>query len=164
MLSITIRSLRNLLAVGVLAIAPLSAATQVKAPSAKVFDGDWTYSNDCQFGHYVDIGLKQNGASVTGNWSDGTRVEGWNGLLIGTVRNGKLYTKYCSTEANGGHAVCPSYDANESDHFVRQGRDLVWYRSVGHGTDRSFEKYVVLHPSIKGAQKEAADNCPDGQN
>jgi hypothetical protein len=164
MVSVTVSSFRTLLVVGVLSVAPLSAATAAKTPPAQRFGGHWTYSNDCQFGHYVDIDLVQNGASVTGSWSDGTRVEGWDGLLNGNIRDGKLHAKYCGTEANSGHAVCPGYDANESDYFARRGHDLVWYKSVGHGADRSFEKYAVLHPSAKGEHEAVAGDCPDGQN
>ena len=85
-----------------------------KDAAAKAFDGYWTYNNDCHFGHYAEIKLAQKGADVAGDWSDGTRVEGWDGLLKGSVRDGKLHAKYCSSEANSDHTVRPSYDASES--------------------------------------------------
>lgn len=153
-----------LLLLGALIVGQAFCTVHAKDAAAKAFDGYWTYNNDCHFGHYAEIKLAQQGADVAGDWSDGTRVEGWDGLLKGSVRDGKLHAKYCSSEANSGHTVCPSYDASESDYFVRKGRDLVWYRSVGQGADRTFEKYVVLHPSIKGEPRPVDADCPDDGN
>lgn len=130
----------------------------------KAFDGHWAYGNDCNLGHYVELKLVQKGNSVTGDWSDGSRAEGWDGLLKGSIRNGTLHAKYCSTEPNGGHAVCPNYDVSESDHFTRQGHDLVWHRAVGEGETGSFDKYLVLHPSIKGKSDPIDGNCPSNEN
>lgn len=131
---------------------------------SKAFDGHWAFANDCNFGHYAELKLVQRGDSVTGDWSDGSRAEGWDGALKGRIRDGKLFAKYCSSGPNGGHAVCPSYDVSESDYFTRKGRDLVWYRAVGQGATRSFNRYVVLHPSIKGKQNPVDGNCPSNEN
>lgn len=158
------RGVRSAFLLCVLIVGQLLCVAYAKDVSSKAFDGYWTYSNDCRFGHYAEIRLTQKGTDVIGRWSDGTRVEGWDGLIMGNVRDGKFHAKYCSTEANGGHAVCPSYDATESDYFVRQGRTLIWYRSTGQKAGRSFEKYVVLHPSIKGKPEPVDANCPDDNN
>ncbi|MDQ2945413.1 MAG: hypothetical protein M3Y27_05635 [Acidobacteriota bacterium] len=131
---------------------------------SKAFVGHWAYSNDCNLGHYAELKLVQQGDSVTGDWSDGSRVEGWDGTLKGRILDRKLIAKYCSTEPNGGHAVCPSYDVRESDYFTREGNDLVWYRAVGQGAAISFDKYVVLHPSIKGKPDPVDGNCPSNEN
>ncbi len=155
---------RGALLLATLVVVQLCHAAQAKDAAPKAFDGYWTYNNDCHFGHYVEIKLAQKGTDATGDWSDGTRVEGWDGLLKGNIREGKLHAKYCSTETNGGHAVCPSYDATESDYFVRQGGDLVWYRSAGQGAEKTFKKYVVLHPSIKGKHEPVDADCPDDGN
>lgn len=159
-----LRQSPRVLLLGALLVGQVFCAAHAKESVSRAFDGYWTYSNDCRFGHYAEVKLAQRDSDVTGDWSDGTRVEGWDGSLKGSVRDGKLYAKYCSTEANGGHAICPSYDASESDYFVRQGHDLVWYRSTGHGATRTFEKYLVLHPSIKGKPAPADVDCPDDDN
>lgn len=158
---IRLRQSRGVLLLGALLVGQIFCTAQGKEAVSRAFDGYWTYSNDCRFGHYAEITLAQKDTGVTGDWSDGTRVEGWDGSLKGNVRDGKLYAKYCSTEANGGHAVCPSYDTSESDYFVRQGHDLVWYRPTGQRTERTFEKYAVLHPSSKGKPGPVDVDCPD---
>lgn len=157
---IHLRRSRSVL-LGTLVIGQLFCVAHAKDAASKAFDGYWTYNNDCHFGHYAEIKLTQKGADVAGIWSDGTRVEGWDGQLKGNVRDGKLRAKYCSTETNGGHAVCPSYDVSESDYFVRQGPDLIWYRSAGQGAGKTFDRYVVLHPSIKGKPGPVDADCPD---
>jgi hypothetical protein len=147
-----------------LAMAQALCLADASGVGSKAFDGHWAYNNDCNFGHYAELKLVQKGNSVTGDWSDGSRVEGWDGSLKGSIRDGKLHAKYCSTEPNGGHAICPSYDVSESDYFARQGHDLVWYRAVGQGTARSFDKYLVLHPSIKGKPDPVDGDCPSNEN
>ncbi|WP_158883732.1 hypothetical protein [Rhodanobacter sp. L36] len=152
--------LRNAFVFCSLAAGALFCTAHAKDAASKTFDGSWEYRSDCQFGHYVQLDLKQKDAVVTGDWSDGTRVEGWDGSLEGRISGSRLYARYCSTEANGGHAVCPSYDPDGSDYFARQNRDLIWFRSIGKGAEKSFEKYVVLHPFIKGKRRPADTKCP----
>ncbi len=142
---------------------PLTSA-HAKDTSSKAFDGYWTYNNDCHFGHYAEIELAQKGAEVTGDWSDGTRLSGSDGSLQGRIRDNKLFVRYCGSDEHSGYAVCPRYEAKESDYLVRQGSDLVWYRGSGQATARTFEKYVVLHPSAKGKRGSFDTECPNDEN
>jgi hypothetical protein len=121
--------------------------------------GSWAYKQTCGPRHAAEIRLTQSGEEIVGDWSDGTRSAGSDGHLKGQLREGKLVVRYCSSDERGGYAVCPSYEAQESDYFVRADQDLVWFRQVGAGNSRRFERYLVLHPVVGGKASVMDSRC-----
>jgi hypothetical protein len=116
--------------------APISNPTQ----KARGFEGQWSYRDDCDHGHYVTLELKRDRDQLIGSWSDGTLLRGSQGLLKGRVSNGRLIAEWCSEyEEAGVLAVCPHYDWLE-DYFVARGGTIVWYRKYG----QEYSEYVVL--------------------
>jgi hypothetical protein len=111
------------------------------------FEGDWYYGSDCDFGHYVTLGLKRAGQRYSGHWSDGTRVRGSQGELQGEVGKGELLVQRCDdgTEV-GGAPDCPKF-GEAHDVLVRTGNSLVWSRVY----DGKRTPYVTLH---RAAQKK----------
>jgi hypothetical protein len=140
------------------------AAHAADGSNVSAFAGDWKYKQTCGYAHSAELNLTQTGTSVSGDWSDGTRLSGSDGSLKGTVRDGKLFVRYCGGDEHAGYAVCPSYDTRESDYFVRTGNDLAWYRESGEGKSRTFEKYVVLHAVSKGKRVVTDDHCTGQEN
>ncbi|HWX67422.1 MAG TPA: hypothetical protein VNZ27_13450 [Rhodanobacter sp.] len=161
---IRLRQSCGALLLGALVVGQLLCTAHAKDTASNAFDGYWTYNNDCHYGHYAEIRLTQKGADVTGDWSDGTRLSGSDGSLKGHIRGDKLFVRYCGGDEHAGYAVCPKYEAEESDYLVRQGSDLVWYRGSGQGSARTFEKYVALHPSVKGKRESLDNDCPSDDN
>lgn len=162
---IRLPSSRSALFLGVLIIGQVFGAVRAAdAPSNKVFAGDWKYKQTCGYQHSATVTLTQTDKSVTGDWTDGTRLNGSDGSLKGSIRNGKLYVRYCGGDEHAGYAVCPSYETEESDYFAREGSNLVWYRKIGKKQESTYEKYVVLHPVIKGKPLPVDDRCTDNQN
>ncbi|WP_139350907.1 hypothetical protein [Rhodanobacter sp. C01] len=160
-----LRRSRRALLLGVLVAGQiLCVAHAADASDAKAFTGDWKYKQTCGYQHSATVTLTQTGENVTGDWTDGTRLSGSDGSLKGSIRNGKLYVRYCGGDEHAGYAVCPSYETEESDYFARQGSDLVWYRKVGKKEESTYEKYVVLHPVIKGKHLPVDDHCTDDKN
>lgn len=96
---------------------------------------------------------------MTGDWSDGDQSFGSDGKLKGHLRDGKLFVRYCGNDAQAGYAVCPAYESNETDYFVRQGDDLVWFQMTGKKGEGTFQKYVVLHPVVAGKPVATDDKC-----
>lgn len=142
----------------------LCAACAADTPKGAAFAGNWEYKQTCGYEHSATVTLAQNGKDVSGDWTDGTRLNGSDGSLDGRIRDGKLYVRYCGGDEHAGYAICPSYEAEESAYFTRQGNDLVWYRRVGKREENTFEKYVVLHPVLKGKRLPVDDHCTDDQN
>jgi hypothetical protein len=161
---IRLRQTFRALPLGALVIGQLLCSAYAKDTVSKAFDGYWTYNNNCHSGHYAEIKLTQKGGAVTGDWSDGTRLSGSDGSLKGRIRDDKLFVRYCGGDEHSKYAVCPKYETEESDYLVRQGSDLVWYRGSGQGTARTFEKYVVLHPTVEGKHGSFDNNCPSDDN
>ncbi len=60
--------------------------------------------------------------------------------------------------------MCLQFETEEYDYFVLKGVDLDWYRGNGLGASRTYKRYVVLHPSIKGNSKRIDSYCPDDDN
>lgn len=161
---IRLRQTFGALLLGTLVAGQFLCLAYAKDTASNAFDGYWTYNNNCHFGHYAEIKLTQKGDTVTGDWSDGTRLSGSDGSLKGHIRGDKLFVRYCGGDEHSGYAVCPKYGAEESDYFVREGNDLVWYQGSGQGTARTFEKYVVLHPTVEGKHGSFDNNCPSNDN
>jgi hypothetical protein len=138
----------------------LCAAYATGTAKAKTFAGDWKYKQSCGYQHSATVTLTQTGEDVAGDWTDGTRLNGSDGSLKGRIRDDKLYVRYCGGDEHAGYPICPSYETEESAYFIRKGNDLAWYRRVGN----TFEKYVVLHPVIKGKHLPVDDHCTDDQN
>jgi hypothetical protein len=156
---------KNMLFLGALALAQaLSVANASDAAASKTFSGHWKYQQTCGSQHSATLTLSQAGDDVTGDWTDGTRLSGSDGSLKGSVRDGKLFVRYCGGDKQSGYAVCPTYEAEDSDYFIRNGKDLVWYRMVGKKGAHTFDKYVVLHPIIKGKPLPVDDHCTDNEN
>jgi hypothetical protein len=141
----------------------LCTAHATNSPQAKAFAGDWKYKQTCGYQHSATVTLIQTGEDVAGDWTDGTRLSGSDGSLKGRIRGGKLYVRYCGGDEHAGYTICPNYETEEGGYFTRQGRDLVWYRRIGKPEESTFEKYVVLHPVIKGKRLAVDDHCADDQ-
>lgn len=104
------------------------------------FDGEWGFASDCDFGHYITLGLKRSGNTVAGDWSDGTRVRGSQGELRGEIRKGELTLQRCNDGTSaGGEPECPAFQESH-DTLVQVGSTLVWY----HVYDGERTRYVVL--------------------
>lgn len=127
------------------------------------FAGDWGYRDKCQFSHSATLSVKPAGDGVTGQWSDGTDVDGDSGMFKGSVRNGKLYVHFCSEQgAHGGLKKCPAYYEAEDGYFVPEGKDLAWYNRSGTLAENSFVKYLVLHRASNGKPVAIESKCPQG--
>lgn len=126
-------------------IATCALAQAGCAKTLSDFQGDWAYKQTCGTHHSAELKLVQAGHDVIGQWADGDRSSGSDGLLKGRVREGKLFMRYCGNDEQAGYTICPDYEADEADYLVRQGDNLVWYRMAGSKGAGAFEKYVVLH-------------------
>lgn len=147
------------LCVGYALIALSGAAWAIESPA---FQGQWAYKQACGQHHVAEVKLVQSGSAVSGEWSDGNQASGADGRLKGSIRDGKLFVRYCGSDEQAGYALCPKYEAEETDYFARQGRDLVWYQMTGKTGDHTFRKYVVLHPVSDGKPVVADTKCDDG--
>ncbi|MFC4763898.1 lysozyme inhibitor LprI family protein [Dyella koreensis] len=135
---------------------------RVSGASVVDFDGSFGYRSDCNSGHYVEFAIKDGGPNFSGTWSDGTRVGGDFGDFSGQVREGKLYVRFCT--AGGGQKglpLCPSFPEQEGAYFVSERGALTWYRPVGTGASRTFEKYLVLHRVDHGAKAPLDTQCSE---
>lgn len=121
-----------------IACALTASCSTATTPTYK-FTGSWSYARSCNQGHYVGMDFKQNGTQVTGDWSIGTDLRGNDGKLLGTVREDKLYVRYCS-EDGGGYEACPKF-GDEDDYFVIRNGELVRYQRFGHG----YKESMTLH-------------------
>jgi len=118
--------------------------------TSEAFSGHWLYKQTCGYEHSVDLVFEQKGDDVTGQWSEGTRMNGSFGSLKGRTQDGRLYMRYCEGDERTGYTKCPEYDSESTDYFVRKGNDLVRYKSAGAGVARIFEQDLVLHQAIQG--------------
>ena len=155
---------RSAFVLGALIVAQIFCATHAADFSTTSFAGDWKYKQTCGYQHSATLTLTESGEGVTGDWTDGTRLSGSDGSLKGSIRNGKMYVRYCGGDEHAGYAVCPSYEKEESDYFTREGNDLAWYRKAGKKSAATYEKYVVLHPVIKGQKLPLDNHCTDDKN
>lgn len=120
------------------------------------FEGDWYYGSDCDFGHYVSLGLKRSRAGYEGEWSDGTRVRGSQGNLKAVLHNGELIVQRCDDGTDvGGAPDCPAFGPPH-DVFARKGESLVWSKRY----DGERQPYVTLHRADKkvGPMGECMDD------
>lgn len=126
--------------------------------------GQWAYASDCQFGHYAELAAEQGGQDITGTWSDGTRVEGWDGQFRGHIADGRLYLRLCYSEGEKGGEQCPSYPDVDDGYLQLQSGKLVWLKRFGSGDSSTFERYVTLQRVAKG-KKAPKDNaaCPEAE-
>ena len=122
---------------------PTDTGAKARAPakaSLADFEGDWSYANDCEFGHYTNLSLKRRGDVVSGDWSDGTRVRGSDGSLRGALKDSRLMLELCTNgNERGGEPYCPAFDGSH-DFVERRGDALVWYRHYGDDVTQ----YLVL--------------------
>lgn len=118
----------------------LSTVDPTQADSTQKFEGEWSYRNDCDRGHYVTLELKRENDQLIGSWSDGTLLRGSQGLLKGRVSKDRLIAEWCSEyEEAGAPAVCPHYDWSE-DYLVARDGKIIWYQKYG----QEYSEYVVL--------------------
>lgn len=134
-----------------------SAPAQVQ--DVQAFEGQWSYRNDCDRGHYVTLDIKNESGLVTGSWSDGTLVRGSQGRLRGRIEQGRLVVERCSeSEEAGGPALCPNYQKSQ-DYLVVKGDALAWYQEYGSEP----VEYVVLSKGVNLQQPmQACDEDPQG--
>lgn len=144
---------------GVQGLGSVPASKPTTTPTTvDAFEGDWYYGSDCDFGHYVTLGLKRAGDSYTGDWSDGTRVRGSQGNLRGDVRNGELIVQRCGDSSEvGGAPACPKFEASH-DVLVRDGESLVW----SHLYDGQRTRYITLHQAALKVDPRA--ECADAED
>ena len=135
----------------------LSTVDPTQADSAQKFEGEWSYRNDCDRGHYVTLELKRENDRLIGSWSDGTLLRGSQGLLKGKVSKDRLIAEWCSEyEEAGAPALCPHYDWLEDYLVVRDGK-IVWYQKYG----QEYSEYVVL---TKGNKPHRSTKACDDDN
>jgi uncharacterized protein YecT (DUF1311 family) len=138
--------------------------TSLTAFAKRNFAGHWLYTQSCGYEHSIDLYLTQTGSTVSGRWSEGTRISGSFGSLQGHINSGLLSVQYCEGDDRAGYTKCPTYDPNSTDHFVLHGNELLRYRGSGPGADRRFEKDVVLHRAINGQPIVSDPHCPDSDD
>jgi len=135
----------------------LSAAHPVQIDNAQKFEGEWSYRDDCDRGHYVSLELKRENDQLIGSWSDGTLLRGSQGLLKGRVSKDRLIAEWCSEyEEAGAPALCPHYDRLE-DYLVARDGKIVWYQKYG----QEYSEYVVL---TKGNKPHRSTKVCDDDN
>jgi hypothetical protein len=123
--------------------------------------GDWGHRDKCKFSHSATVSVAASGGNYTGQWSDGTNVDGDSGTFKGVMRDGKLYVRFCSEQGEqGGFKKCPTYASADDAYLVPEGKDLVWYNRSGTAPENSFVKYVVLHRAIQGKPVAMETHCP----
>lgn len=133
-----------------------SAPDPIQVDNAKEFEGEWSYRNDCDRGHYVTLDIKRDNDLLTGSWSDGTLLRGSQGLLKGRLSRGRLIAEWCSEyEEAGAPAPCPNYDPSE-DYLEARGGTIVWYQKYG----QEYSEYVVL---TKGSKPHRSTKACDDQ-
>lgn len=146
--------LRNMIPLGVvLAAQALITGCAMAAPTD--YSGHWMYQQTCGWQHVATLDLEQTGSSVTGKWSDGTRVRGSQGSLKGKLVDGKLYVRFCGSDKSSGYTVCPKFGTEVTDHLVRRGNALTWYQGSGN----QFDKYIELHPAVDGNASVLDSDC-----
>jgi hypothetical protein len=124
------------------------------------FNGVWIYEQTCGAQQVASVRLTQKGSEVAGEWSDGsTRGAGVYGQLKGELKNNKLFVRYCGGEESAGYAVCPKYEAEFSDYFVHQGKDLVWYKMAHSNGKIDYRKYLVLPSTVNGKATILDSHC-----
>ena len=122
------------------------AAVQIR--QAREFEGQWSYRNECDQGHFVTLDIRNKNGVLTGSWSDGTLVQGSQGQLRGRIENGRLVLERCDDSGKaGGLASCPSYGKSR-EYLVAKGEALVWYQAYGSKP----VEYVVLGKGTKPPQ------------
>ncbi|MFC5571372.1 hypothetical protein ACFPN1_15010 [Lysobacter yangpyeongensis] len=141
---------------GPLDASPAETGATGRAPnkaSLADFEGDWSYANDCEFGHYANLSLKRSGNAVLGDWSDGTRVRGTDGLLRGALKDNRLMLELCTNgNERGAEPYCPAF-AGSHDFVERRGDALIWYRHYDDVT-----QYLVLERNpLQGSRKQGCE-------
>lgn len=149
------------IAIGFAAYVLIQTSCVAQSVATGSFEGRWAYRQSCGAHHSAELNLSQSADEVLGSWSDGDRSFGSDGRLKGQVRQGKLFVRYCGNDLQAGYAVCPDYEAEEADYFVRQGDDLVWYRMAGAKGGTSYEKYLTLHPLTAGKPIAGDNTCEE---
>jgi hypothetical protein len=127
-----------------------------------LFNGKWIYEQTCGPQQVASVRLSQKGSDVTGEWSDGsTRGSGVYGQLKGKLKNNRLFVRYCGGDESAGYGICPKYAAEVSDYFVRQGKDLVWYKKTNKKLGLEYERYLVLYSTINDNSTIVDSHCAD---
>jgi hypothetical protein len=123
--------------------------------------GTWGYRDSCKFSHSATIAITPSAEGYTGQWSDGSNVSGDSGTFKGTLRDGKLFVRFCSEQGEqGGFRMCPTYAATDDAYLTIEGKNLAWYNHSGAATENTFARYVVLHRTARGKRVAAETKCP----
>jgi len=159
------------LAFAALALCMASACAQSPGPvasaasasgsrdAAAAFAGRWAYAQSCGWQHSAELEFKATADGVRGTWSDGTRVGGDSGELRGTLRDGKLFVRFCRDADGKAPDACPNFGPEQS-YVARKDEQLTWYRSNGAA---GYRDYLTLHPVVAGAEIPTDDDCPDDE-
>lgn len=140
---------------GPIAAAPASAP----ADGAAAFAGRWMYAQSCGWQHSAELELKTTADGIRGTWNDGTRVRGDSGELRGTLRDGKLFVRFCRDAEDKASDACPNF-SEEQSYVARKDERLTWYRSNGAG---GYREYLTLHPVVASADVPTDDDCPEDE-
>jgi hypothetical protein len=105
--------------------------------------------------HVATLDLAQTGRTVTGTWSDGTRIRGSGGSLKGELVGGVVYVHLCGADPHSGYPICPEFAGEVTDRLARRERALVWCQ----GSGKQFDEYLVLHPVADGTSPISDGDC-----
>jgi len=120
------------------------------------FVGEWAYAQGCDRKHTATLRIQhESERKVAGTWDDGTMTSGSDGALIGGIRDGKLYLRFCRNTQQQGRDSCPAFAAEDS-YLVRDGNRLVWYRKYGK---TEYVEYLRLHHVTQGQPPPLDNNC-----
>lgn len=144
-----------------IAMAIIACCGPLKATDSK-FRGNWSYKQTCGRQHSASIHFIEKGSEVSGDWEDGSAKGQYSeGQLKGNIKGEKLFVSYCSIDENSGHSICPSYDAKETDYFIRKGETIIWFRMTGKRQENKFKKYITLYPEVNGKPSIIDRQCID---
>ena len=139
---------------------PIAAApASHPAKGATAFAGRWAYVQSCGWQHSAELEFETTADGIRGTWNDGTRVRGESGELRGSLRDGRVFVRFCREADGKGADVCPDFGPEQA-YVVRKDERLIWYRSDGAA---AYRKYLTLHPVVAGAEIPTDDDCPDDE-
>ncbi len=137
---------------------PIAAAPSPdSSTAAAAFAGRWAYAQSCGWQHSAELEFNATADGIRGTWNDGTRVRGDSGELQGTLRDGKLFVRFCRDAGGNASDACPNF-GEEQSYVARKDERLTWYRSNGAG---GYREYLTLHPAVAGADVPTDDDCPE---
>ncbi len=122
------------------------------------FVGEWAYAQGCGRKHSATLRIRpESERNVAGTWDDGNLTRASNGALIGEVRSGRLYLRFCRDTREHGPGSCPAFAAEDA-YAEREGDRLVWHRQYGK---TGYVEYLKLHYVAPGQSPPLANDCAE---